>query len=489
MTATHMGGRRGPPEGDERPLRGLPGGRARPRPSPPETPPAGDGDQPGRRAPGGGDRPGQGGSGGVVRPLRPLPGRTAPPLRVIPGGAGSPPDARPDGAGGPLGVVEVPLELAGAPEGPADRDGRAAGRTAAPGRRRGVSRRRWVAAILVLAVLVGLAVAGRVVAERPRPSATSGAPATTAAPATSGAPGAVVRSSPVVATVGTGGYSSGMAAGAGALWVVGSDQISRIDPATDSVTATIPVGGTGSGPDGVAVGAGAVWVPVAVPGALWGIDPRTNRVTSKIPLDGPLRGTISVAATRETVWVACCGEPSGDAQGSGGRLLRVDPRRGRVVADIPLPAMPVAIAADSSAAWVATAGGQVLQVSQKRHRVTATIDAGGPLGFSQTIAVGPGGVWLADPFDEQIVRIDPQSRRVMARIPAGAATTLAVTTDDVWALSSLGLLRIDPARDRVVAVAQDPDLRRARLLAAGAGAVWTAAWSSVSRIDPDLVAP
>ena len=346
-----------------------------------------------------------------------------------------------------------------------------------------------MAAILVLVVLAGLAVTGRVVAERPRPSATSSAPATTAAPATSGAPGATVRPSPVVATIGTGGFSSGMATGAGALWVVGSDQISRIDPATDSVTATIPVGGTGSGPDGVAVGGGAVWVPVAVPGALWGIDPRTNKVTSKIPLDGPLRGTIAVAATGDSVWVACCGEPSGDAQGSGGRLLRVDPRRERVVADIALPAMPVAVAADSSAAWVATAGGQVLQVSQKRQRVTAAIDAGGPLGFSQTIAVGPAGVWLADPFDEQIVRIDPESRRVMARIPAGAATTLAATTDTVWALSSLGLLRVDPAQDRVVAVAPDPDLRRARLLAAGAGAVWTAAWSSVSRIDPDLMTP
>ena len=77
----------------------------------------------------------------------------------------------------------------------------------------------------------------------------------------------------------------------------------------------------------------------------------------------------------------------------------------------------------------------------------------------------------------------------MARIPAGAATTLAVAGDDVWALSSLGLLRIDPARDRVVATASDPDLRRARLVAAGAGAVWTFGWSSVLRIDPSLVTP
>jgi hypothetical protein len=119
----------------------------------------------------------------------------------------------------------------------------------------------------------------------------------------------------------------------------------------------------------------------------------------------------------------------------------------------------------------------------------AAIDAGGPLGFSQTIAVGASGVWLADPFDEQVVRIEPKSRRVMARVPAGAVTTLAVAPDAVWALSSLGLVRVDPGRNRVTAVAPDHDLRRARFVAADGGAVWTAGWSSVSRIDPDRVRP
>ena len=76
--------------------------------------------------------------------------------------------------------------------------------------------------------------------------------------------------------------------------------------------------------------------------------------------------------------------------------------------------------------------------------------AGGPLGFSQTIAVGSTGVWLADPFHEQVVRIDPKTRRVTARIPAGAVTTLAVTGDAVWGLSSMGLVRVDPARDTLL---------------------------------------
>jgi DNA-binding beta-propeller fold protein YncE len=310
-------------------------------------------------------------------------------------------------------------------------------------------------------------------------------------PATTASPGSVApgRPSPIVATVPTGGFSSAMAAGAGALWVVGSDEVIRIDPATDKVAARVPVRATGSGPAAVAVGAGAVWVPVAVPGALLGIDPDHDKVATRISLGGPLRGVMSVAATRDTVWVACCGDVDAGAPTPGGRLLRVDPARKRVVADIALPAAPVAVTADSSAAWVATAGGQVLMVSSKRNRVAATIEAGGPLGFSQTIAVGAGGVWLADPFDEQVVRIDPKTRRVMARIPAGAVTGLAVTGDAVWALSSLGLVRVDPAQDRVEAIAPDPDLRRARLVAADDAAVWTSGWSSVSRIDPELVSP
>jgi hypothetical protein len=41
----------------------------------------------------------------------------------------------------------------------------------------------------------------------------------------------------------------------------------------------------------------------------------------------------------------------------------------------------------------------------------------------------------------------------------------------------------------LAAVAPDPDLRRARFVAADAGAVWTAGWSSVSRIDPHRVGP
>jgi hypothetical protein len=41
----------------------------------------------------------------------------------------------------------------------------------------------------------------------------------------------------------------------------------------------------------------------------------------------------------------------------------------------------------------------------------------------------------------------------------------------------------------VAAISPDPDLRRARLVAADADTLWTAAWSSISRVDPALVQP
>jgi streptogramin lyase len=159
-----------------------------------------------------------------------------------------------------------------------------------------------------------------------------------------------------------------------------------------------------------------------------------------------------------------------------------------VVAEIPVAANPTAVAAGLDAVWVATADGRVLVVDPKRNRVADSVDAGGPsLGFTQTITVGAGGVWLAEPLAEQVVRIDPRTGRVVARIPAGAATTVAVGEGGVWVVSSLGVLRIDPHRNQVVATVAAAELRRAMVVTTGGGAVWAASWSSVARIDPRRV--
>jgi YVTN family beta-propeller protein len=53
---------------------------------------------------------------------------------------------------------------------------------------------------------------------------------------------------------------SGIAVGLGSVWIASADgTVSRIDPSSSGVVATIKVGGT---PSGIAVGAGQVWVAV-----------------------------------------------------------------------------------------------------------------------------------------------------------------------------------------------------------------------------------
>lgn len=459
-----MGGPPGPPEGGDRPLRGLPGGRGR-RPGgnrPAQDPPE-DGGRPGRR-PAGEERPLKVLPGGD-RPLRVLPpDGEGPPLRVVTDGDGAPPEPEHGG------------ERRGGP------DRRSRGRAGGRWRPR---RRRTLVATVAVGLLATVAIAGRVGPGGSEPNRQPSSPAS----ATQAPPVTTAPRSAVVATIGTGGFPYGMAFGAGSLWVAGGDHVSRIDPVGNRVEATIPLGmGAGHaavGPSGLAFGAGAVWVPMAVPGAVWRIDPASNRVVARISLGGPLREAISVSATRGAVWVASHGE------GERGVLLRVDPARQRVVAEIPLDGVPTAVAASPTAAWVATTGGRVLVVDAKRNRVAGSVNTGGGplLGFSQTIALGGGGVWLAEPFAEQVVRIDPANRRVVDRIPAGAATNLAVGQGAVWVVSSRGLLRIDIGEQRVVAAVPASELRLTLLVTTGGGAVWAAGWNSVARIDPGRVAP
>jgi peptide/nickel transport system substrate-binding protein len=63
--------------------------------------------------------------------------------------------------------------------------------------------------------------------------------------------------------------------------------VSRVDPMTNSVTATVP---TGDGPTAVAVDARGVWVSNEFGGTLVRIDPRTNQLVRRIAVGNQLQG-------------------------------------------------------------------------------------------------------------------------------------------------------------------------------------------------------
>jgi hypothetical protein len=307
------------------------------------------------------------------------------------------------------------------------------------------------------------------------PTMPTTAPASTVSPSQ---PSAVVRK------VRIGGFAEGLTFGAGSLWMAAGDKLLRLDARTVRIVARVPVASQDSGPAGVAFGAGAVWLPVAVPGSVWRVDPVSSKVVAKIPLGVSLAGFIGIAVSDDMVWVTSGEEQAGRR---GGILIRIDPRHNRVTARLPLPAVPSDVAARPDSVWIATTSGQVLVVEPGRGRIVGAVDTGGPLGFTQTVALGRGAVWLADPMAEVVLRVDPASLRVVARIPTGPVTALTVGEDAVWAVGPQGILRIDPARNRVTAMLPANELGGVLMVTAAAGWLWAGGADSIAKIDPKRV--
>ena len=83
----------------------------------------------------------------------------------------------------------------------------------------------------------------------------------------------------------------------------------------------------------------------------------------------------------------------------------------------------------------------------------------GTLPVGRSIAVGPGAVWVVNPNDATISRVDPQTGRV-SQIGGigGTVTDIATAPDGVWAtLRSAGLAHIDPGSNSAETV--EPSVR------------------------------
>ena len=113
------------------------------------------------------------------------------------------------------------------------------------------------------------------------------------------------------------------------------------------------------------------------------------------------------------------------------------------------------------------------------------VRGGGP------IASGFGAVWALDTATSELLRIDPATRAVRARIPVRVGPLASVTTaaGAVWVLTGGRLLRIDPATDRVSArVTLPPAAQGPAGILSTAGSVWVVTQQRLVRIDPERAA-
>jgi len=112
-----------------------------------------------------------------------------------------------------------------------------------------------------------------------------------------------------------------------------------------------------------------------------------------------------------------------------------------------LPDQPCAfLAADEHAVWAA--GGEcasrVFRIDPKTNRPSGTVKGAlvAPIG----LALGFGSLWVADLDAKTIDRVNPKTRRIIARLPVGGyPVRLAVGSGSVWVRDDTGrVLRIQP---------------------------------------------
>ena len=167
-----------------------------------------------------------------------------------------------------------------------------------------------------------------------------------------------------------------IAVGAGAVWARNPDgTISRLDAETGKLVATIDVDAAT-----VAAGKEGVWfVPWDRP-SVKRIDPRTNRVTQTIPIGANSLPTIAVGAG--SVWATAENE---------GLVFRIEPGERPLVKTIDVGVGVSYIAFGDGAIWTANyMDGTVSRIDPRTNAVTARV----PVGPPQALAVGEGSAWV-----------------------------------------------------------------------------------------------
>ena len=213
-----------------------------------------------------------------------------------------------------------------------------------------------------------------------------------------------------------------MDVGFDSIWVgacrMDAPSLVRIDPATATVVATIPLPIRDlQGESSVAAGEGAVWAvdDGSVEQLLIKVDPQTEAVVGTFPLPAGLSG---VRAGLGGVWVAKTNADS---------VLHIDPTDGSILSEIAVGVRPRFLAVGEGAVWAMNEGdGTVSRIDPATDSVTATIVVATRPVQGGDIAVGGGSVW-ARISDQLVARIDPASNEVVARFgpPAGSGSVAA----------------------------------------------------------------
>ncbi len=118
----------------------------------------------------------------------------------------------------------------------------------------------------------------------------------------------------------------------------------------------------------------------------------------------------SIAVDANGVWLttgsAAAGPDETGVPRGGGRLLRIDPRTGRIAAQVPLGTYSAVLAAGGGALWLASNNERELQVTRVDPRTARTTASARTGSVGESVAVAGGAVWMLG-RDGSLAQLDP----------------------------------------------------------------------------------
>jgi streptogramin lyase len=225
----------------------------------------------------------------------------------------------------------------------------------------------------------------------------------------------------------------------GSVWANGANEVVRIDPAANRITVRTPI----PEPAGPSAAAGSIWAGSGQ--TLTRLDPATGEVRARIAV--PHGVAAQVFASPGAIWIPAGEEVEGRFVGY---LTRVDPASNSVVATIPMcDVHGYGGAFVDGSVWLACNDtGEVVRLDPATLAVQARIKLGSGI---HSMASGAGSVWVTNHETGALSRIDTATNRVVATVDTRTSNVAIVFAEGaVWASGGTGVLKIDPATNGIV---------------------------------------
>jgi streptogramin lyase len=292
-----------------------------------------------------------------------------------------------------------------------------------------------------------------------------------------------------------------MTSAAGSLWVNAGGPsghvVARIDPATNAVLATIALPFPSTIAGDIGYGFGSIWESNLDTQTVTRIDPGSDKVVATIPAQGT--GTNGLAFTDSNVWVANHNEP---AAVNGANVAKIDPATNQVVATVPIGT------GQGGPAWLIEAAGSIWAFDQSHEKIDR-IDPGtgsiktisSPVGRSANRHFATDGtrVWFSVPLDTGpplVQMINPATNTISTTVSATTLARYSVNTvygldfdsGSLWLSGPCGsqacVLRVDASTSAVTGAWSFPGSGDddALELQFAAGSVWVSEHQAVLRL-------